>query len=112
MATPFRSSPVLIMSVLGSWWTSGPAGRRARGRAVEIGWWHRIVADRSRAAGRRLLPDDDEFARELRQPLDAASAPIEEDEVLDPDPGFSLEVDPRFDREHRLRRQRRIERGT
>jgi hypothetical protein len=30
MATPLRSSPVLIMSVVGSWVVERPVGRRAR----------------------------------------------------------------------------------
>ena len=109
MATPFFSSPVLIMS-------GGLLGRRRRGRGRaeaggRFGVRPRIVADGpSRRRARPSARSDEHVARELRQALDPAGAGVEQDEVLDPDAGLALEVDPGLDREDRRRRQRRVER--
>src|SRR4029079_17863795 len=108
MATPLRSSPVLIMSFVGSCgaaavWPSGAPGRGHRA------WWHRIVADARAGAGRSA--DDQHVPRKPRQELEAAGPGVEPDEVLDPDARLTFEVDPRFDAEDRRRRQRRVGRG-
>src|SRR6478736_10108428 len=85
MATPFLSSPVLIM---------GP-----------------IVADHASAPARASIvrlsaADDDHLAREEGQPLDATLRRIERDEVLDPHTHVPIDIDPRLDREDGRTRQR------
>src|SRR6476661_1764881 len=45
--------------------------------------------------------EDDDLARELRQPFYPPRRRVEQDQVLDPDAGLVLEVDPRLHREDR-----------
>src|SRR6266576_7133590 len=96
MATPLRSSPVLIIR---GW---APGARRA-GRRGDRFFGLPIVAEHPPSTA-----DDERLAWKHRQPFDATRRGIKEDEVLDPDAGFALNVDPRLDREDRRRWQRHI----
>src|SRR5258706_16414406 len=98
MATPLRSSPVLIIRG----WAPGWA---PRGPARQSIFRPPIVAEPPPSTA-----DDEHVPRELRKQLRLAGIGVEEDEVLDPDPRFALEVDPRLDREDRRRGQRRFRR--
>ncbi len=96
MATPLRSSPVLIMR-LGSWrWPAGARRGRARVRVLVAP----IVAERPDPADRarprqrrrrRRRAGSGSAARPARRPASSS------DEVLDPDAGLALEVDAGLD---------------
>src|SRR4029079_16126670 len=105
MATPLRSSPVLIMSFVGSCGRRR-GGRRARRSAAIVPWWLRIVADGDLAA------DHHDLSREAGQVLERARPGVELDEVLDAHAGLAGEVDPWLHAEHRRRRQPHVERGS
>src|SRR6185436_237386 len=105
MATPFLSSPVLIMrSGLLGVSAGGSSLGRTRAPAGRTWWIGPIVADARSASG----SDDDDLARELRQSLDSASCDVEADEVLDPDARLAVQVDAGLDREDRRARQGRV----
>src|SRR5215213_430079 len=125
MATPLRSSPVLIMSVVGSW---SSAGHRSATRGPAV-WVVGLRDCKPRADGVADLrlgprwaiagsfvdvscPNDDDLIWEPGQPFHPAGRCIEDDEILDPDAGFAFEVDPGLDGEHRWRREWHVERGT
>src|SRR6476646_9777884 len=105
MATPFRSSPVLIMRS----WAPG-IGRRADA-AIGVVWCGSIVAERSAADRRRhggLCADDDHVTRESGEAFDATATGVEPHQVLDADAGLAGEVDPGFDGKHGRARERRL----
>src|SRR5689334_7022221 len=104
MATPFLSSPVLIMrSGLLGMSAGGSSLGRTRAPAGRSWWIGPIVADACPASA-----DDDDVAREPRQSLNSASGDIEANEVLDPDAHLPLQVDAGLDREDGRAPQRRV----
>ena len=49
--------------------------------------------------------DDEHVARKLGQPIEPAGTGVQGEQVLDPDTGLALEIDPGLDAEDRRRRQ-------
>src|SRR3954451_9253598 len=105
MATPLRSSPVLIMEngLLRRPVEVGPSAGAARRRSCRVRA-PIVLDDRPRSAGQ-----SDHLAGEPRQPFHAAGVGVEQEKVLDADADLPLQVDPRLYGEHGWRRQRRVE---